>query len=82
MERKIVNNLLLWKNNPDKQPLLLQWACQVGKTYILLSFGKAHYKNVAYFIWVLNRLLSGGSVLFPPLQAKTTWLASFADIRE
>ena len=49
MKRKIVKDLLLWKNNPKKQPLLLRGARQVGKTYILLSFGKEHYKNVAYF---------------------------------
>jgi predicted AAA+ superfamily ATPase len=49
MERKIVKNLLAWKNNPKKQPLLLQGARQVGKTYILLSFGKEHYKNVVHF---------------------------------
>ena len=49
MERKIVKDLLAWKNNPKRQPLLLQGARQVGKTYILLSFGKEHYKNVAYF---------------------------------
>ncbi|MDR0446250.1 MAG: ATP-binding protein [Oscillospiraceae bacterium] len=49
MERKIVNSLLKWKGNPDRQPLLLQGARQVGKTYSLLSFGKEHYKNVAYF---------------------------------
>jgi len=49
MERKIVNDLLSWKEKPDRQPLLLQGARQVGKTYILLSFGKKHYKNVAYF---------------------------------
>jgi predicted AAA+ superfamily ATPase len=49
MERKIVKDLLDWKNKPDKLPLLLQGARQVGKTYILLSFGKQHYKNVAYF---------------------------------
>jgi len=49
MERKIVNKLLSWKSNPNKQPLLLQGARQVGKTYTLLSFGKEHYKNVAYF---------------------------------
>ena len=49
MERKIVKSLLAWKNNPEKQPLLLQGARQVGKTYILLSFGKEYYKNVAYF---------------------------------
>ena len=49
MERKIIESLLAWKNNPDKQPLILQGARQVGKTYTLLSFGKEHYKNVAYF---------------------------------
>jgi len=49
MERKIVNSLLSWKNNPHKLPLLLQGARQVGKTYTLLSFGKEYYKNVAYF---------------------------------
>lgn len=49
MERKIVKALLAWKNNTQKQPLLLQGARQVGKTYTLLSFGKEHYKNVAYF---------------------------------
>ncbi len=49
MERKIVKKLLSWKNNPKKMPLLLQGTRQVGKTYALLSFGKQHYKNVAYF---------------------------------
>ena len=49
MERKIVKDLLAWKNNRYRLPLLLQGARQVGKTYILLSFGKGHYKNVAYF---------------------------------
>jgi predicted AAA+ superfamily ATPase len=49
MERKIVRDLLVWKSNPKKQPLLLQGARQVGKTYTLLAFGKEHYKNVAYF---------------------------------
>ena len=49
MERKIVKDLILWKDNPKRQPLLLQGARQVGKTYALLAFGKKHYKNVAYF---------------------------------
>jgi predicted AAA+ superfamily ATPase len=49
MERKVINELLSWKNNPKRQPLLLQGARQVGKTYILLTFGKQHYKNTAYF---------------------------------
>ena len=49
MERKIVESLLAWKNNPNKLPLFLQDALQVSKIYTLLSFGKWHYKNIAYF---------------------------------
>jgi predicted AAA+ superfamily ATPase len=49
MERKIVRELLAWRNSPNRLPLLLQGARQVGKTYTLLTFGKEHYKNVAYF---------------------------------
>ncbi len=49
MERKIIKKLLIWKNSPNRMPLLIQGARQVGKTYILLEFGKQYYKNVAYF---------------------------------
>lgn len=49
MERKIVDKLLKWKENPRKMPLLLHGARQVGKTYTALSFGKRHYKNTVYF---------------------------------
>jgi predicted AAA+ superfamily ATPase len=49
MERKIANELLIWKNKLGRAPLLLRGARQVGKTYALLSFGKQYYKNVAYF---------------------------------
>lgn len=48
MERKMSNNLLNWKNSKDRMPLILYGARQVGKTYTVLSFGKQHYKNVAY----------------------------------
>ena len=58
MERKIVKNLLAWKNNPRRQPLLLQGARQVGKTYILLSFGKKYYKNVLYLSMEESREIS------------------------
>lgn len=49
MERKIDSKLLLWKNSPGRKPLVLQGARQVGKTYTALTFGKAYYKNTAYF---------------------------------
>ena len=49
MERKIDKTLHAWKNKPDRLPMLLRGARQVGKTYALLSFGKRRYRNVAYF---------------------------------
>ncbi len=49
MERKIVNELLKWKESTRRKPLILYGARQVGKTYTSLTFGKAHYKNTVYF---------------------------------
>jgi predicted AAA+ superfamily ATPase len=49
MKRKIYNDLLKWKNNPDRKPLLLQGARQVGKTYIVKAFGNDQYRNFHHF---------------------------------
>ena len=48
MKRKIYTDLLKWKKNPAKKPLLLQGARQVGKTYIVNQFGKNEYSNYIY----------------------------------
>ncbi len=48
MQRNIINELIRWKEAPDRKPLILLGARQVGKTYILKHFGKMCYKNVAY----------------------------------
>lgn len=48
MERLAYKQLLDWKNNPRRKPLILKGARQVGKTYLLRQFGKNEYKNVAY----------------------------------
>lgn len=49
MYRKIRDELLQWKQNPYRKPLILQGARQVGKTYSILAFGREEYANVAYF---------------------------------
>ena len=49
MERLIEKELLKWKDNPNKRPLMIYGARQVGKTYSAIEFGKAHYADVAYF---------------------------------
>ena len=49
MRRKIESRIMRWKNNTeDRKPLLMYGARQVGKTYILNSFGEKHYKNTVY----------------------------------
>lgn len=48
MERIIINNLVKWKESNDRKPLLLKGARQVGKTFVLLEFGKKYYDNVVY----------------------------------
>ena len=49
MERKMMDSLRAWKENPRRMPLLLDGARQVGKTYTALTFGKEYYKNTVYF---------------------------------
>ena len=48
MERKIYKDLLEWKNNADRKPLILQGARQVGKTYIVNYFAGKEYSNSVY----------------------------------
>ncbi len=48
MKRNAFNNLIEWKNNPNRKPLVLQGARQVGKTWLMNTFGKEYYKKVAY----------------------------------
>ena len=49
MERKIMNDLLRWKRDDNRRPLLLYGNKQVGKTYTVLEFGAKEYKSCAYF---------------------------------
>lgn len=54
MYRKIIGYLEAWKADRHRKPLVLQGARQVGKTYAVLEFGRAHYDNVAYFNFETN----------------------------
>ena len=47
MQRKLLQQLLTWKNNERRLPLLLEGARQVGKTYLLETlFGRDYFKNI------------------------------------
>jgi len=45
MKRFLYNELIKWKNNPKRKPLLLQGARQVGKTYLVNQFGNNEYAD-------------------------------------
>ncbi len=49
MERKIYSDLLKWKKDPNRKPLLIYGTKQIGKTYTTIEFGEKEYKTVAYF---------------------------------
>lgn len=49
LDRKIMIDLINWKNDKNRKPLILRGARQVGKTYIIKQFGNENYDGVAYF---------------------------------
>lgn len=44
LERKIDKYLIEWKNNPNKLPLIIKEARQIGKTNAIRNFGENNYK--------------------------------------
>ncbi len=48
MERKITSDLLKWKRDASRKPLLIYGNKQIGKTYTAIEFGEKEYKTVAY----------------------------------
>lgn len=49
MERKIIDELVKWKNSTERKPLILRGVRQCGKTWALNEFGKRNYEDIAYF---------------------------------
>jgi uncharacterized protein len=49
IKRTILKKLTAWKLAPDRKPLILQGARQVGKTWLLKHFGASEFNDVAYF---------------------------------
>ena len=38
-----------WKDNPERKPLVIRGARQVGKTWLMKAFGESCYESYAYF---------------------------------
>lgn len=48
MKRDALQKMIRWKENPQRMPLLLIGARQVGKTWLMREFGERNYEEVAY----------------------------------
>ena len=48
MKRRLYNSLKDWKISPNRKPLVLEGARQVGKTWLLKEFGNNEYENMVY----------------------------------
>lgn len=50
MDRLITKKLLDWKKRPNRKPLILRGARQVGKTHTVLDFGREHFKGKVHVV--------------------------------
>ena len=48
MDRFAIEKLNKWRLSPNRKPLVLTGARQVGKTWLLKSFGQKEFSNIAY----------------------------------
>ena len=49
LKRNAMHELVKWKNDDERKPLVLKGARQVGKTWLMKEFGKNYYDNYVYF---------------------------------
>ena len=52
LKRKIDTFLFNWKENPERKPLIVKGARQVGKTVSICRFADENYKSVIYINFV------------------------------
>ncbi len=57
LKRKIENQLLQWKNEPNHNPLIVKGCRQCGKTFSVRDFAEKNYKNVIYLNFFKNERL-------------------------
>ena len=48
MKRNAMQSLINWKNDPERKPLILRGARQVGKTWLMKEFGRLYYTDTVY----------------------------------
>ena len=48
MQRSAIAQLTAWKTSPNRKPLVIRGARQVGKTWLMKEFGRQEFKNFVY----------------------------------
>lgn len=82
LRRKITDDLIKWKANPKKHPLLVTGARQVGKTYTIEDFALKNYDSYIYMNFEKSPSLKGifdGDLDIETLVMKIT--ARFVDVK-
>ena len=59
LRRKIDRDLVLWKSNPDRLPLIIKGARQIGKTESIRKFAKEHYAHTVEINFALQKQFLG-----------------------
>ena len=49
MKRNAIEDLKKWRDDPERKPMVLRGARQVGKTWLMKEFGRTCYENYVYF---------------------------------
>ena len=49
MKRKAISDMIRWKNDTERKPLVLRGSRQVGKTWLMKEFGRSCYENFVYY---------------------------------
>lgn len=56
MKREALKQLYKWKENPDRKPLIIRGARQVGKTWLMKEFASEAYPQYAYINFEDNEI--------------------------
>ena len=59
LRRKIDRDLALWKSNPDRLPLIIKGARQIGKTESIRKFAKENYAHTVEINFALQKQFLG-----------------------
>lgn len=49
MKRNAIQDLIKWKSDVERKPMVIRGARQVGKTWLMKEFGQNYYESYVYF---------------------------------